>query len=57
MIEVYPKLIIFCPKEKDELDGNKCVKCPYFSGLDIKANERIFIKCDFKSVGRGKNEK
>ena len=57
MIEVYPKLIIFCPKEGKELDGNICVKCANFSGLDIKANERIYIKCDFKNVGRGRNER
>ena len=46
---VYPKIIVFCPKEKREKRGQECLNCEHFSGLKTCPQKGlIWIECDFK---------
>lgn len=44
LIEVYPKLIVFCPKEQRERDGNDCLCCGSFWGMENDGT-RFMISC------------
>ncbi len=61
MIEVYPKLHIFCPKEQREQDGNICLNCEYFKGVSFNDYElkeagksMLFFRCFYKRKAEGK---
>jgi len=59
MIEVYPKIIVFCPKENKEINGNLCVNCENYQGISYNEadNGRFYIRCFYKKEAEaGKSE-
>jgi hypothetical protein len=47
IIKVYPKITVFCPKEKKEISGIVCSNgCQFFGG--VKQNQgRIHFECKY----------
>ena len=45
-IAVYPKTIVYCPKNKQEQDGDSCKVCKFFAGYQLNTEE-LYIKCEF----------
>ena len=61
-IDVYPKIIVYCPKENSEINGNKCLNCQFFNGVSIndvniaQGESFLFFRCFFKKSGQGEND-
>lgn len=36
MISVYPAIVVFCPMNKVEQDGDVCLTCQHFAGWNSK---------------------
>lgn len=45
-MEIYPKIVAFCPKSMKEQDANKCLSCEYFKSHKVNA-KKLFIDCQF----------
>jgi len=45
-MKVYPKIIIFCPKTKQEENEQKCLSCEFYNNHKAEV-ERLFIDCKF----------
>ncbi len=51
MIRVYPKIIVYCPEKKKEIDGKLCANCEKFKGVKFSFENkgvRMFFECDSK---------
>ena len=45
-MQVYPKLIVLCPKVNQEQYGHKCKSCEFYNKLKVHG-EYPFIDCKF----------
>jgi len=50
MVECYLKMIAYCPKEKREIDADKCFSCKHYYGIKIVPRRKhtwIAIECTY----------
>ena len=43
-MKVYPQIVVFCPKTKQEENGQKCLSCEFYNKHKVEA-KRLFIDC------------
>jgi len=46
-MKVYPKLIIYCPKTRQEQTGEECKSCKFYYGYGLAPDE-LYIDCEIK---------
>jgi hypothetical protein len=60
MIQIYLKMIAYCPKEEKEINGNKCLNCKHFQGISVndfeEGNPMLFFRCFYKKEAEARNE-
>ena len=47
VVEVYPKTVVYCPKTKQERDGNDCNVCEHYKDRKLNGGQ-TYIECKYK---------